>query len=546
VKGVGDVKKIISVLILAAAVAAMAALFIGCGQTTFSFPDDSNLWRDRQRLYNDMISKEWTRHPVDFDFYVQGTSFMAGFVSDRDSCYARILMAATSTANSADLIGRARNSAFFRFGAVNRELDAAKFQPFSISNVQFENEALISREFYSVAWHFDQDGRQGGRFHQHYTNENRLAERPDRVYYEDLDPTPGVRGGYLRGIFEFLNEDNISVIFTDFVDAGFHTDVTIEWLGEYLAKDPMNAVALLAFRIDFDGRVSTLVSGQPSGLDYRGDRPFYVLVLGNIGNVEEYANALRGYLSGQGINGELLLLNSAKSRITAMNYVNSEDLTGVSPPEGTLATMPLWPLQRIQSGVLDMAERRLVTAENPNISDTLFFQLNNSRNIPNIIEFPLSVPFYSFGFWFNVERSLCESLSLVTDIYVSDRDSEWQSRNAAEVMQGSTAVVSSDGNNIDITLRINRAELRRITPSSSTGGVNRIRVGIRVENNVALSSPRWIDDFFHSGLNPSNPSIFGSHTVLPVSGLFTELINSVNDMGTENNIVADLLLYLVY
>ena len=515
----------------------LSLLLVSCG-SSYLFPDDTALWNERQKTYTKAKSEVESASELNFNFYIQTTSYMAGFITDKNSNYSQILLSATSPTVINPLVGNSGVKSFYRFDAKNYDTDNG-YEPYEISNVQFQNYSLSDKSFYTIKWYFTQEARYADKYKRYY--EEALATSPNRIY--DYDVALNDAGGYLRKTMDYLdnNPDSISVIFTDLVDAKFQTDELMRWLAEYVSSDSQKSVSVFAFKIPYNGKVYS----TESPVSYNGDRPFYVLVLGNVSNAEKYCSSFQADLEGKGLMGEHIMISASKVVRTAMNYVDSDDLIVETDDSIRLKDRRL--LQN--NDYLHETERSVY--KNDSFRDTLFYKVNPAFDDENTIEITYKLPLYKYDFWTSNNENPKIPLELDVDIAVAEREGgegniwEKYDKSTAEIVKNSKAIVTDDGE-ISLSLYIDKEALRKIGPLDKD---NRFRLNIKVKNNILLVKPQWINEYFYDGIIKSgrdDQSILGSHTIMPVSGLIDELIHAANVSDTQNNVVADLLLYLIY
>ncbi|MDR1914071.1 MAG: hypothetical protein LBQ68_06255 [Clostridiales bacterium] len=483
---------------------------------------------------------------MQFDFYVQATSYMNGFAAHKDSMLAEILSTASKSANT---LTDSKSKSYYRFDVKNYDTNNG-FEPYRITESVYLSDASKLRRdttgFYSVEWYFEQPGRGAELYKEYY--EDIVDKNPERIYDET--------GYYLFETLKYIKEDSVSVIFTDLVDSKFETDKAIDWLTDYLSKDTNNAVGVLARKIPFDGPVYTVIGEHyyenhyNSDDDAGGGRPFYILVLGGVYNVEQYFDELKMSLSNAGIDCESIVFNGKKSDAPpVMNYVNGNDLPSEAVEAvinvGTWNSRPLRMLSEQQSVLLQATERDVL-----DFSDSLCLEINPNMKVENTVELPLNLPLRGFKFWGGdyITRNLSIEISADVSVKAGGDEYEWLNVEEPEkIAEGSTAIVSEENDSIKLNLLLNKSELREAAPSNSGC---RFKVAARIKNNVAYIKPEWINQYLYDGvysnIESDNLELFGSYTQAAVSDLFDRLIRAAENADTQNNTIANLLLYLIY
>ena len=546
------IKGKINLLFIIVLVAALVFCCLsGCGsRNKFLFPDDRPIWDERTKNYgNGRLSAS---NQIQFDFYVQATSYMAGFVAasgPAGNAYTKMLSTSLSIADN-----MAKEEKFFRFDVKNYDSGNA-MEPYSISRAQFEQQAIADKSFYCVQWYFEQEGRQKEQYREYL--EKLVEGDPDGIY----DNESVTLDGYLLNALKqsYLNKNNVSVIVTDFVDARFDTESVFDWLSGYIMDNPDKAVAIVACKSQFSGKVYTGIKRKAFTYE-NAERPFYLLILGNISDVENYKNTLDSQAGGDKLGGgaasyQSILLSGRKSNYPTMNYASQSDITmdnvKTAYDEMPLSERRLMRLNEQNSkNILDLSEANVLT-----LKDSLCYQINTGFENDESVAWEFNIPLYGFSFWKNDTNM---KLAIDTELYASYSNDDssgyaWKKGNdllsdaSQLVSAGSAAAITDDGNNINLNLVIDKSILKRIAPLDKN---NSIKIDAKVINTLEYEEPSWLNDYFYgqayTWISDENMDNFGRYTVSTVSGSFSKLIRAANSSGTNNNIVADILLYLKY
>ena len=518
----------------------------GCGgRNQFLFPDDRLLWDERAKNYGN--GRLEASNQIQFDFYVQATSYMAGFVATSDSAYSKILSTSLSIADN-----MAKEEKFYRFDIKNYDTGNA-MEPYAISRAQFEQQVIADKSFYCIQWYFEQEGRHKELYREYL--EKLATGDPDGIY----DNESVSLDGYLLNTLKhsYLNKNNLSVIVTDFVDARFDAESVFDWLSGYIMDNPDKAVAIMACKSLFSGKVYTGIHRKAYTYE-NAMRPFYLLILGNVGDVEKYKNTIDTQLGSEKLGGgafESILLSGKKSNYPTMNYASQSDITNdnvkTEYDEMPLSERRLMRLNEQNSkNILDISETNVLT-----LKDSLCYQINTGFENEESVAWALDIPLYGFSFWKNDTNM---KLTVDTELYASYTNDDasgyvWKKGNdilsdASQLVSvGSAAVISDDGNTINLNLTIDKGIIKRIAPLDKN---NSIKIDAKVLNTLQYDEPPWLNDFFYgqayTWISDDSMDDFGRYTVSAVSGSFSKLLRAANSSGADNNIVADILLYLKY
>jgi|GEM_PF-5572901 len=505
--------------------------------TEYHFPDDSGFHQERKEMFgteNQELSLQ-----NDFDFFVQATSYMAGFVSAEGSVYPQVLSAASRSANE-----WSGGKSYYRFDVKNHDADNT-LQPYNISQATFEQFALARPEFYSVRWYFTQEGRRMNLFKEYY--ESILDSNPDGIYdavYRNES------GGYLYQTLGQLNQNNVSVIFTDFVDTDFEADKTMDWLSAYVADDSDNAVSIIALKSMFNGYVYT---GHTAHVYQNGERPLYVLAIGPSNDIERYTTALQAALTAQNISHNALLLSGRKTGDPIVNFVGENAFTAdnVSTPyDGMpMSSSLLRRLSRENRQGLDATTIQLLE-----YTDTLCFQVVKSSAENQLAEIDFMIPYRGAAGW---SISSAEALDIEVELKFSDFDDDgkyaWRNGglNADRLNQNASdsarILYAPNEEMIRVTLKLDLVAMLANAPNDSG---YRCRISMKLKNNMAMQAPGWIQGYIYDGayttIDADNMDAFGATTIMSVSGGIERLLQTTNNRAKDNDLIADLLIYMLY
>jgi len=432
---------------------------------------------------------------MSFDFYIQATSYMAGFAGQEESAFGDI-MRTLSNISMPWTIDRSARRSFFRIDVTNMIYD--QHRPYQISAFQFENDAPHLPGFHCVSWYFEQDGGQTARFEQAFNE-------PFQFHYRNfLSDT----------IREHIDRSHVSVFITDMLDNGFDAERLSEQLISIIDDSNM-AVVLFAFQLPFDGIVyngtrplgNDIDHGNWQPITYQGERPLYALIIGCVAAVTSYSMAVNEELTTLNVPHQYAFFNRCNkvnavfnlvedSLISAGNIINSGDL-----PDGVQR------LQRVEQPASDELQE----------GDVLYFNINRRDTHYQYVHLDLALPFELPDLW--DIRNLDFSLDLA--VWSVDRPGDssdyhhWVQVPPDRIMDGlfynSGVSLSAGREMLNVQLRINREELGRLCPFPTS----RYAIVITVNAYKETIAPVWVDRFAYSGspVMVSDPSAFGQYTM---------------------------------
>jgi len=490
------------------------------------------------------------RSPANIDFYIQATSFMAGFaraVEQADTStnkhFADILQLLPF---AADLLDGGRGTIqrnFYRFDITNFDGDGTT--PYWLYGHQFYHEAAISPFFFSIPWYFSQWGRQPGAFEEFYFP-------PYENHY---------RTNFLSSTIRNTNRDNVSVIVTDLIEHRFATEQIVSSLAEFIT-DSEKAIFMFSFRLPFYGNVYNATYPQEADMHHDGQgnwqmlwhdgtRPLYILVLGDAQDVFEYSYLLRSGLENlDGLTFDYMFFHRNNEINTTFNFHNystiERDVTAHIYRNHGLQVR--W---YRNSGLVLQHENEEITPLDERV--ILYLDI-----IPNFAEpdarLDIAIPFTLPQFWMpeNTEFYLTHNIE-----YLRDEITGWHpvSADRARDIMARSEIDWANTTSLDeltLTLRINVEENNPNQSIRPLGNHprNRFRVTtyVRVRRDNVL--PGWISNYSAVESNHyliHNPIIFSQYTV-GLSQMLTQLSIRAGYFGVgeeSSGIVANILVYAV-
>lgn len=534
-----------------ALVAFLLLILVGCSRTP---PDDPNPVVPAS-LHVQSVGQPG-QYSTNFDFYIQATSYMAGFSRaveqghDGEANYfAAILSLLSSTV---DQFGPNRPSGtrnYFRFDVTN--LDGDRNVPYILSRVQFEQEAAANPLFFSIPWYFEQDGRNQARFRL-------LYNEPFVNHY---------RTNFISDTISRANSGNISVIVTDMTEHNFNTAGIVNSLSAVI-NDPNNAVFAFAFRLPFIGEVYD--GTYPLGADmphephiepwapvwYEGTRPLYILVMGDAEDVKTYSRLLLSAFDRlDGLEVDYTLLHRSNAFDVVSNFTND---TSIVRGDYSAEIYPGGPQISwyYNSGL--QAVNHLVPGGTEALDEHVILYLDvSSRFSGPKAGLDIAIPFAPPLFW-EVEGM---SFYLTHTIeFAPGGGQDWQEFQLEDrvraIMENSSIgwrQVTDEGSYTTIpynALTLNlRISLCRDTHSLRTIGNyarNRFRITTYVRATRDVTAPSWLHRYAYSGLYAliNEPSIYGSYTI-GITEIMSVLSQRAANFDEASGVVAKILAYIV-
>ena len=461
---------------------------------------------------------------IGFDFYIQATSYMAGFINDTDDSvprgdrpFVKILPILSDTAEKWEFQDKASRN-YYRFDYDNLDADMLN-EPYYISRIQFEDDAAADPEFYSLSWYLSQEGRSPERF------KSILTDGGNAGYYDN--------SYYLSKTLSNLKKNNISVVVTDMIDSKLNTDAIISALSSVFIADNSMAVSIFAIKSPFYGAVYTMEDGlTPNGSRYEGERPFYILVLGVMDKNAGYCSDLKGKFGQAGIIFDYQYISSRKSGGVTANGVDENG----SPLEVTFGDEA----GNGEYGIQEMYRNKMGKVEKANLTtpDTLYYQIKMKQSDGQAI-INVEAPLKTIGMPcdpntdFNIQ--FWDSYDIKWSIIPSDK--------AAAVTKGSsTAVLKGNDPKLELRLVLNTETLDDL----GDGVDSKFKINAVVTNQKSLEPPEWLNNYAYTGgpvKDISSADVYGSSTI-GLSNIFTSLLYNADKYGKEKSIIADILVYI--
>jgi len=464
---------------------------------------------------------------IGFDFYIQATSYMSGFINDtadgavprKDRPYVKALPLLSDTAQKWEFPNQ--TGSYYRFDYEN--LDSDEFnQPYAIDRGQFENNAAAVPEFYSLPWYFTQDGRSPDKY-------EKILQNKDNDYnglYDSQD--------YLSKTLSNLNKNDMSVVVTDMIDSQLKTDGVINALSSrYIADDSM-AVSIFAVKSPFYGNVYTIGNTRvPNNSPYEGDRPFYILVLGAADKNYEYCMDLESQLKAKSVPYDYLYISSRKSGGVTEN--------GVDGKAGSLAVTPgdadgegAFGVQEVYPNMMGAAEKKYLT-----MPDAIYYQIKE-KQAHGSASVSVAAPLEPI----NTQYDPAAVFSIqVWDRYEEKWDAAADAR-AADALKGSGVSLTDDNGitKLNLCFTMNTALMDDLGDNVDS----KFKINALVNNAASLDPPGWLNDYAYTGgpaADISSADAYGS-TTIGLGDIITALLNDANKYGNEKPLIADIVMYI--
>jgi len=511
----------------------------GCGPTT---PDDPDLMVPQRPGDTQHSNDDLGPASVNIDFYIQATSYMAGFAratgqAGQEGHFADVLYLLSYAANRLDG-GVGAVHSYYRFDVIN--YDGPGNTPYRLDGGrnQFEQEAAISPLFFSIPWYFKQDARHPVRFEE-------LLLPPFENHY---------RTNFLSDTINRANRDHISIIVTDLVEPGFNPNSIIASLSNIIS-DQNKAVFMFAFRLPFIGNVYNNTYPpegdipQPEALDewqplwHDGTRPLYVLVIGEADKVFMYSDLLISSLSAQiGLMFDYTFFHRSNGIDTVYNLHRDTPIL-----RDTTAEIYRNPGPQVRwyngSGLRD---------ENGLLAESIILYLDvHSTYREAYARLDVSIPFTMPPFW--VAEDI--SMYLTHEIeYLRSTRAGWYpvptDTTQRIVDNSSISWASEDELRLTLNIDVARSGHNQTLRTLGSYQINRFRITTYVHVRQDSQIPDWANYYASAENNPlriQENSIFGEYTI-GLSHILTQLALRAGSFGygeDSSGVAANIMVYAI-
>jgi len=479
---------------------------------------------------------------VSFDFYIQATSYIAGFAraveqaqAGVDTPFADILHLLSYAADRLDG-GRGYRRSYYRFDVINYDGCNNTFYRLDGGRNQFEQEAAANPFFFSIPWYFVQDARHPNRFEE-------LILPPFENHY---------RTNFLSNTINRINQDHLSIIVTDLVEHGFNTDTIVSSLSNVIDNQD-KAIFLFAFRLPFLGNAYNNTyppeadmaggSNEWQPLWHDGTRPLYVLVIGDASKVFMYSELLIAALTQRSLNFNYTFFHRSNAVATVYNF--HENSTILRDTTAIIYRNP-GPQVRWHNG-----SRLRSYDDRPLAEEAILYLDVHSAFRQTYARLDITIPFTLPAFWAANDTSLYLTHEIE---YLHNTQEGWHpiTNDQAQRIMGNSSVSWDGGNELQLAININVGRHGAGQSLRTLGNyrINRFRITtyVRIMRNSLM--PDWADNYASFENIPNriqDDNIFGSYTV-GLSHILTQLSLRAGNFSEDEDtsgVAANILVYAI-